>query len=70
MVKVDAAGDKQWDRRFGGTASDACWSVEQTDDGGYVLVGWSFSDAGGDKSEDSRGDSDYWLVKVGPDPAH
>jgi hypothetical protein len=64
MVKVDANGNKQWDRRFGGTAPDICSVVQQTPDGGYILGGTSASGIGGDKTEGSRGGFDYWIVKV------
>ncbi len=64
IVKTDAAGVKQWDRRFGGTAPEKLEHVLQTADGGYLLGGYSESGAGGDKTEASRGGWDYWIVKV------
>src|SRR5262249_53538525 len=39
-------------------------SMQQTSDGGYILGGFSSSNTSGDKSEDSRGYSDYWVVKT------
>lgn len=64
IVKTDANGIKQWDARFGGTSVDQLTALQQTADGGYILGGISFSGIGGDKSEASRGNSDYWIVKV------
>ena len=64
VVKIDANGVKQWDKRFGGTTFDQLNSLQQTADGGYILGGWSNSGIGGDKTEDSRGVSDYWVVKI------
>lgn len=64
LVKVDATGAKQWDRRFGGASGDRGVDVQQTKDGGYILGGQSFSGATGDKSQAAQGLSDYWLVKV------
>jgi VCBS repeat-containing protein len=63
-VKIDANGTKVWDRRFGGSGQDICNDVVATTDGGYVLAGDSSSGADGDKSEASRGNSDYWAVKI------
>ena len=40
----------------------------QTGDGGYVLGGESHSGLGGDKSQDSRGSYDYWMVKISVRP--
>jgi hypothetical protein len=64
IVKLDAAGIKQWDKRFGGTDVDVLSSVEQTSDGGYILGGYSASQANGDKTQTSRGNNDYWIVKT------
>jgi len=63
-VKINAFGAKLWDKRFGGSGIDYCQSVIETSDGGYLLAGYSSSPADGDKSEASRGSSDYWAVKI------
>ncbi|HYK46437.1 MAG TPA: T9SS type A sorting domain-containing protein, partial [Parafilimonas sp.] len=47
---------------------DNATSLQQTTDGGYVLGGWSQSGIGGDKTEESRGSDDYWIVKMGCPP--
>ena len=56
LIKTDALGEEEWSRTFGGTESDEARSVQQTDDGGYILIGTtrSFSDWY----------SDLWLVKT------
>ena len=67
IVKIDANGNKQWDKRFGGDRSENLQYVQQTSDGGYILGGWSFSGINGDKSEKNQGPfwtSDYWVVKT------
>lgn len=64
IVKVDSTGNKQWDKRFGGTGSDLFKAISQTQDGGFILAGSSDSDSSGDKTQDSRGDLDYWIVKI------
>src|ERR1043165_6758300 len=64
IVKLNSAGDKQWDKRFGGFFTDRLCSVQQTFDGGYILGGYSASDSSGDKTQNSRGGTDYWVVKV------
>lgn len=64
LVKVDSVGNKQWDKRFGGSRSDFPAQVIQTGDGNYLLAGISDSGIGGDKTQDNRGGWDYWLVKT------
>ncbi len=64
VIKTDSNGNKEWDRTYGGTDSDELSSIQQTSDGGYVLGGVSESDASGEKSEDSKGSTDFWIVKT------
>ncbi len=64
IVKVDSLGNKQWDKRFGGTEEDELYSFSLNYDGGYILGGYSFSDISGDKTQASQGGSDYWIVKI------
>jgi hypothetical protein len=64
LVKTDANGIKEWDKRFGGDSYDFLYSCRQTADGGYILAGYSHSDSTGDKTEPSRGHYDFWLVRT------
>ncbi|WP_345243561.1 PKD domain-containing protein [Nibrella saemangeumensis] len=64
VVKLDANGNKLWDKTFGGSDNDLLRSLQQTTDGGYILGGSSPSNAGGDKTNDSRGLNDYWVIKL------
>jgi hypothetical protein len=64
IVKLSADGTKEWDKTFGGSDWDELTSIQQTSDGGYILGGVSRSPASGDKSSDSRGSNDYWIVKL------
>ena len=64
MIKIDSLGNKQWDKRFGGTEPDVLSLLFQTSDGGYILGGDSFSDSTGDKTQPSWGYLDCWIVKV------
>lgn len=64
LVKIDANGNKQWDRTFGGSGSEQINALVATPDGGYLLGGHSNSPISGDKTQPSQGGSDYWLLKV------
>jgi M6 family metalloprotease-like protein len=39
LIKIDADGNRIWDRTFGGSGADCGSFVAQTDDAGYVVVG-------------------------------
>jgi hypothetical protein len=64
VVKLDASGNKVWDKTFGGSASDDLSALQQTTDGGYILGGTSESGIGGDKTQASRGATDFWIIKL------
>jgi hypothetical protein len=64
IVKVDKNGVKLWDKTIGGSDFDYLSGLRQTSDGGFLVCGESLSGIGGDKSEASRGASDFWVVKL------
>ena len=39
LVKLDSQGNVLWGNRFGGSGTDVGWSVKETSQGGFVLVG-------------------------------
>ncbi|MGB3077363.1 MAG: T9SS type A sorting domain-containing protein [Chitinophagales bacterium] len=64
VVKLNSAGDIEWQNAIGGSGDDNLWSAEETADGGYILGGYSTSGISGDKTEASLGAADYWVVKL------
>ncbi len=75
IVKIGGrTGHKLWDKRFGGRTDekgsyDDLYAVLQTPGGDYLLAGHSETAKGFEKSEDSRGKTDYWIVKATPETA-
>ena len=61
-TKLDADGNLQWRRYFGGTNNDRAHGVVQADDGGYVMAGFSESDDF--DISNTKGSYDFWVVKV------
>src|SRR5690606_24475385 len=53
-----------WQKTMGGNAMDVVYSLKTTNDGGFILGGYSYSNASGEKSENSRGGADGWIVKT------
>lgn len=64
LIKVDAQGKKQWDKTIGGLGTEYMGGVVVPPTGGYVIAGTSQSNQSFDKSDNSRGFFDYWLVKL------
>ncbi len=62
--KMDEKGDLDWQKSLGGSGQDLLKTVVLTNDGGFLLAGFSHSNEGLDKRENSRGQSDFWIVKL------
>ena len=58
LIKVDAYGDLQWAKSYGGTWAEGFALVRQTSDGGYIAVGWTWS------PELSAGNNDFFVIKT------
>lgn len=64
VVKLDANGNKLWDKTFGGTSTETLAAILPTSDGGYLIGGNSYSGISGNKTADSKGDTDCWVIKT------
>lgn len=64
IVKLNGAGNIEWQNTIGGSASDDLFALCLTSDGGYMIGGSSRSDISGDKTENRYGVDDYWIVKL------
>lgn len=64
IIKTDSTGNILWQNAIGGNSFDFFNSVHQTIDGGYIFGGYSGSNISGDKTENSMGGYDYWIVKL------
>jgi hypothetical protein len=56
LIKTDANGNIQWAKTYGGTNDDWAYSVQQTSDGGYIVVGGTRSFGAGTE--------DIFLIKT------
>lgn len=64
IIKTDTVGNIEWQNTIGGNGDDFLFSVQQTTDEGFIIGGYSISNISGDKTENSIGDFDYWIVKT------
>jgi len=62
IVKQNEKGDLEWQKTLGGTDVDKASSVWHTADGGYIVVGSTFSNDG--DVTGNHGKSDCWAVKL------
>lgn len=67
IIKCDSAGNKIWDKRFGGSGQDDCKYVSRTKDNGYILAGGTNSPQDGDVSEPPvapQNNDNCWIIKL------
>jgi len=64
LVKINQKGEEVWEKYFSGENHDFMGATINTQDGGFLISGTSYSNKGLDKKEDSKGGSDIWLVKI------
>jgi len=62
LLKLDADGNKQWDRVYGGSDDDRGQKIISTQDGGFAITGYSRSSDG--DVNGNNGFYDYWVLKL------
>ncbi|MBA7603651.1 hypothetical protein ES703_10766 [subsurface metagenome] len=72
LIKTDVNGDTVWTKTYGGSNSDVGWSVQQTSDGGYIIIGETESLGAGQKDvyfikTDSHGNTIWTRTYGGED---
>jgi len=55
LIKTDESGNVVWERTYGASDNDVGYSVQQTDDNGYIVAGWTYS---------FSFESDFYLVRT------
>jgi hypothetical protein len=63
VVKLNGAGTMQWEKTYGGTATDKAYGILQTADGGYAVAGFARSQDG-DVAGNLSQESNDWLIKT------
>lgn len=61
-VKLDASGNIQWTKYFGGNNSETPYDTIETNDGGLIIVGTS--DSTDVDITNNKGQYDFWIVKI------
>ena len=65
VVKINSSGLIESQKNYGGTSTEYARSIQQTDDGGYIFAGFSYSDDGDVSGHHGAGGTtDWWVVKL------
>lgn len=62
VVKLDAKGQMEWNKVFGGSGEDRGSDIIQTSDSVYVVAGFSFSNDGNLSTK--NGDGNAWIISI------
>src|SRR6185295_1696494 len=61
-LHAQVAPQIEWQKCLGGYSTDVANSIQQTNDGGFVVAGYSLSTDG--DVNGNNGDFDFWVVKL------
>jgi hypothetical protein len=64
VVKLDSNGQIEWQKTYGGSGMDVLYSILVLENNEYLLSGVSSSNISGDKTENSKGGGDFWIIKI------
>jgi hypothetical protein len=64
LVCVNEDGNVLWDKGIGGAEDDLAYTTVQLGMGHFITVGYSDSGISGDKTEENRGQEDFWAVEI------
>ena len=67
LWKIDASGNLQWTKLYGGSRRDELVDLKPTSDGNYFVSGESASTPEGTRTIPSLGGTDIWILKIRPD---
>ena len=61
-IKLDAGGNREWSKYYGGGFTDTPYDAIQTPDNGYIIVG--SSDSNDVDIQNNIGTYDFWVIKI------
>jgi hypothetical protein len=61
-VKLSSIGTIEWEKSLGGSGLENASSIQQTNEGGFIVAGSSNSNDG--DVSGNQGNSDYWVVQL------
>ncbi|WP_294225096.1 T9SS type A sorting domain-containing protein [uncultured Chryseobacterium sp.] len=64
LIKLNQRGEEVWEKYFSGKNHDFLSATINTQEGGHLLAGTSYSGKGLDKKDESKGGSDLWLIRI------
>lgn len=62
IIKLNASGDKEWSKFFGGTFTDTSYDAIQVENDNYIIIG--SSDSNDVDISGNKGSYDFWIIKV------
>ncbi len=62
VIKLNATGEKQWSKFFGGTFTDTAYDAIQVENNNYIIIG--SSDSADVDITGNKGTYDFWILKI------
>lgn len=65
ILRLNPEGGVTWSETYGGTGDDRAKSIQQTEDGGFIVAG--YSDSNDQDMPGNNGKADAWILKLDPE---
>ena len=62
VLKLDPTGEINWARYYGGSFTDSAFDFVETDNGNYIITGWS--DSSDVDITNNKGEYDFWILNI------
>ena len=69
VTKVSETGELIWQKTYGGSLAEESFALANTTDNGFILAGYSWSTDGHLTGSINRGQNDFWVLKLSPEPS-
>jgi len=68
LAKISEEGALVWQKTYGGSMAEQCYSIGNTADNGFILTGYTWSNDGDAAGTVLNGKAELWVVKLSPGP--
>lgn len=62
VLKLDSIGGKKWSKHYGGSLNDVATGIQQVNDGGYIIAG--YTESNDQDISGNHGSFDFWIIRL------
>jgi len=67
ITKLSSSGHTEWSYTYGGDSFDVPYSIIKNSNGGFTIIGGTYSESVNDLMDVNKGKSDFWIAEIDTD---